>query len=97
MATDFDSKLTMIETKAALVAERFKQVESERRKLSDEVDRLRYELSVAQRSIEQLNARVEYLQLASTILPSDRDVEHSRRFLSELVWEIDKCITQLSE
>lgn len=97
MAADFDSRLNAVEAKAQLLAERFNALMTERRRLMQQVADLRSQLDEARRTIETQQARVEYLQLATTILPSSEDVEHSRRFLSELVWEIDKCINQLSE
>ncbi len=97
MAADFDSRLTSIEAKAQLLANRFNALITERRHLQQQVADLRSQLDEAKRTIETQKAQVEYLQLATTILPSNDDVEHSRRFLSELVWEIDKCIKQLSE
>ena len=85
MAADFDSRLTTIEAKAQLLAERFNALMTERRHLMEQVADLRSQLNEARRTIEAQQARVEYLQLATTILPSSEDVEHSRRFLTELV------------
>lgn len=97
MAADFDSRLSTIKAKAQLLAERYNLIAAERRELLVKVEELQSQLLSANKTIETLKAKVEYLQLATTILPSSDDLEHSRRFLTELVWEIDKCITQLSE
>lgn len=97
MATDIDRRLSAIQTKGEMLIERFARLEAERLALAEERDGLRRRLDKALKEIETLKMKNEYLTMASTVLPSADDVEHSRRFLSELVWEIDKCISQLSE
>lgn len=97
MASDFDQRLSAIEIKAQLLVERYNLVNAERMSLREKVCQLEQELNRSAKTIETLKTKIEYLQMASTILPTGEEVEHSRQFLSELVWEIDKCIAQLSE
>ena len=44
-----------------------------------------------------LRQRIEHLTVVTTLAPDHRDVEHTRAFLSGLLRDIDKCISELSE
>ena len=47
--------------------------------------------------IETLERQVEYLSVVTTAFPSREEVKRSQARISELVREIDKCISDLSE
>ena len=49
------------------------------------------------KEVERLTLETEYLRIATTVAPTTADIERSRAVLSELVREIDKCITELNE
>lgn len=97
MAADFDQRVASIEAKARLLTERYAAMAADRRHLAERVGELEAQLLEARKSIEALQAKIDYLRLATTILPSGEDIDHGRQFLSDLVWEIDRCISQLSE
>lgn len=97
MPGTFEQRIATIEGKARLLAERYHVVVSQRDAAIEKTEELQRELDRCRSQIEKLTARIEYLQLAATIEPSREDLDRSRRFLSELVWEIDKCINQLSD
>lgn len=97
MSGTFDQRIATIESKARLLAERYHVVVSQRNAALEKIAELSKDLEASRRQIEQLQARVEYLQLASAVVPSREDLDRSRKFLSELVWEIDKCINQLND
>jgi len=50
-----------------------------------------------QQELNRLQQEVEYLKVVTTLNPDRKDVEKSRAFISELVREIDKCISELKE
>lgn len=97
MDGNFQERLYSIKTKAQLLTESYHIATAERDKALQRVEELEKELTNARQQIEELSTRVEYLKLAATMEISQGDVEKSRKFLSDLVWEIDKCISQLSE
>ena len=57
----------------------------------------RIPLSSKNPEIERLTQEVEYLKIATTIVPDRTQVENSRAILTKLVREIDKCILELKE
>lgn len=96
MARNLQQRIARLQSKATLLADRYKAVkrakeESELREaeLQAEIERLRREISVR-------DAEIERLKVTSVLTPDHKDVEATRAFLSELVREIDKCIAQLS-
>ena len=97
MAADIDNRLSAIESKARVLVERYKAVVEERDNLAEQVKFLTEENTNARKTIETLNTKLEYMKVASTILPTADDIDHSRQFLSRLVWEIDQCIARLSD
>ena len=80
-----------------MLTQRYRYVVMQRDEALERLSQANGELAVARTRIEELTRQVEYLRMASAIEAVDGDIEQSRKFLSELVWEIDKCISQLSE
>lgn len=97
MPGSFDQRISTIEGKARLLIERYRLVVDQRDEAIRRINELTAELTQCRKQIETLTTRVEYLQISSTIEPSSDNVEQTRHFLSELVWEIDKCIKRLSD
>lgn len=97
MAADFDNRLSAIESKTRLLIDLYKKAIDERNTLANQVDFLTQENINARKEIEILKTKLEYMTVASTILPTADDIDHSRQFLSRLVWEIDQCIARLSD
>ncbi|MDE6756067.1 MAG: hypothetical protein K2J66_02875 [Muribaculaceae bacterium] len=80
-----------------MLTQRYQYVVMQRNEALERLSQVSGELAAARQRIEELTRQVDYLRMASAIEAVDGDIEQSRRFLSELVWEIDKCISQLSE
>lgn len=97
MPGTFDQRIANIESKARLLAERHRYLMAQRDQALEQIDRLQAQLADQNRQIENLKAQVDYLRMAATIAPSRDEIDRSRQFLSQLVWEIDKCINQLSD
>lgn len=97
MPGNFEQRLNDIAAKAKLLTQRYQHVAQQRDQAEAQVEKLTAELAAARRRVEELSSKVEYLRMASTVEIASGDLEQSRKFLSELVWEIDKCISQLSE
>ena len=97
MASDLQQTLDRISRKARLLTERYSIVLKERNEAqarNDEYDPTVYDM---RKAIEEINRKPEYLTIVTTAIPSRKDIEMSRAKLSELVREIDRCISELSE
>lgn len=97
MSVNFEQRLNEINAKTRMLTQRYQYVVMQRNEALERLSQVSGELAAARRRIEELTRQVDYLRMASAIEAVDGDIEQSRRFLSELVWEIDKCISQLSE
>lgn len=97
MSVNFEQRLNDISAKTQMLTQRYHYVVMQRDEALERLRQVSSELETAQRRIEELTRQVEYLRMASALEVVDGDIEQSRKFLSELVWEIDKCINQLSE
>lgn len=97
MSVNFEQRLNNISAKTQMLMQRYHYVVTQRDEALKRLSLANNELESARKRIEELTRQVEYLRMASALEVVDSDIEQSRKFLSELVWEIDKCINQLSE
>lgn len=97
MSVNFEQRLNEINAKTRMLTQRYRYVVMQRDEALERLSQANGELAAARTRIEELTRQVEYLRMASAIEAVDGDIEQSRKFLSELVWKIDKCISQLSE
>ena len=97
MSVNFEQRINEINAKTRMLTQRYQYVVMQRNEALERLSQVSGELAAARQRIEELTRQVDYLRMASAIEAVDGDIEQSRRFLSELVWEIDKCISQLSE
>lgn len=97
MASDLQQTLDRISRKARLLTERYSIVLKERDEAQARIEELETTVYDMRKEIEELNRRVEYLTIVTTAIPLRKDIELSRARLSELVREIDRCISELSE
>ena len=49
------------------------------------------------KEIESLRQQVEYLQIATNVIPDNSQTERTRTLISTLVREIDRCINDLTQ
>lgn len=97
MSVNFEQRLNDINAKTRMLVQRYRYVVAQRDEARQQLSAANDEIAASRKRIEELTKQVEYLRMASAIEAVDGDIEQSRKFLSELVWEIDKCISQLSE
>lgn len=97
MTVNFEQRLNDINAKTRMLVQRYQYVVSQRNEALQMLAEAKKELTQAQEKIDSLTKQVEYLRMATAVEAAGGDIERSRKFLSELVWEIDKCISQLSE
>ena len=97
MSVNFEQRLNDLDAKMRLMKQRYSIVVMQRNEALDKLEKAQSDLSEARKRIQELSNQVNYLRMASAIEAANGNLEQSRKFLSELVWEIDKCISQLSE
>ena len=95
MAYDFERAIERLRGKAAMVAKRYQIAIEQRDAARDEIKRLEDELSVKDREIRELKLKIEYLSVVTSARPGADEMKRSRAMLSELVREIDQCISDL--
>lgn len=96
MAANLQQRIDSIEAKATLLVERYETMRKAREAAEERIAALEKEIAGRDRTIAELNRRIEYLKVASVITPDHGDVEQTRAMLAGLVREIDKCINKLS-
>lgn len=97
MAANLQQRIDSIKSKARLLAERHAELMAEKRAAEAQIAELRSQLTRQQREMTHMRQQIENLQVVTTLSPRREDVERSRAFLSQLVRDIDKCITELTE
>ncbi len=97
MAGNLQHRLESLRGKAQLITERYASLLEQKRLADDTIAELRKELERTKRENNVLQQQIEHLKVVTTITPKREDVERSRAFLSELVRDIDKCISELTE
>ena len=96
MAANLQHRVDKIESKAALILERYRLISQARQEAENRVRELTGTVERLERTIGDHHRQIEYHKVASVLTPDHKDVEATRAVLSELVREIDKCINQLS-
>ena len=97
MATELTEQLTRLGHKAELLVTRYDSLQSDVRRLRDEVVELKSELAAANATIEKLKVDNEYLRVSSALAPDTGSAIKTREILSGLVWEIDACVADLKK
>lgn len=97
MVRELQLTLERLRGKTALFSERYNVLRQSKADADARIAELTALTTRQQLEIERLTKEVEYLKIATTIVPNRDDVERSRAILSGLVREIDKCILELNE
>lgn len=97
MAGELQQTIDRINAKAQILLDRYSLIKEQRRQAVERIRELEAGLERLAAENERLRTEVEFLRIATTIAPSREDVGRSRALLSELVREIDKCITELND
>lgn len=97
MAVELQQTIDRVNAKTQILLERYALIRRRRDEAEAKVVELETALTKLQAENENLHRQIEFLQIATTLTPSRKDVERSRALLTELVREIDKCIADLNE
>lgn len=96
MAPSLNERLDRIAVKADLFAAKYNKLVAAKRESDRRIDELLHQLEEQSIEIASLRRELEYQRVAAAIAPTREAVENSRAVLSELVREIDKCISDLT-
>ena len=97
MDDSLQAVLDRLRSKSEILTERYEAI-LEAKKVADErILALEKENEQQRGEIEQLKQQVEYLQIARSISVDRETAERNRAFLSDLLRDIDKSISQLSD
>lgn len=97
MVGNLQQRLDRLKGKTEMVLARNQVLQTRIDEAKEQIARLETELGMRDRTIATLRQQIEQLRVVSTLTPDHRDVEHTRAFLSGLLRDIDKCISELSE
>lgn len=90
-------RLVSLSGKTRLMVEKYQAVEKQKLAAEAKIKDLEAEILKMKQQIEQLNVKIEYLQVTSAISPSRSELEQTKKVLSDLVREINKCINDLTQ
>ncbi len=97
MAGNLQQRLDSIRSKAQLLQSRYLMLLDEKRAADARILELQDTLERQKKEINIMQQQIEHLRVVTTLNPSRDDVERSRAILTELVRDIDKCISELTE
>lgn len=97
MAVDLQQRITSIQAKALVLAERYEAMRARLARAEESVRMLTAALAEREATIATLQSELGYLKKSTALAPAGADVEQTRQMISELVREIDKCIRDLSD
>lgn len=95
--SDLQQRIAAINNKAELLLKRYQAIETRCKQAEARSAELEEQLQQLRGENERLNRDLEFMKIASSFVPQEGDIRQSKRFLQEIVWDIDKCIKQLSE
>lgn len=97
MTTNLSEVLQRLLRKSELLAEQYSELKAETDDLKSRYEGLQNENKILQTELEKVRLENEYLKVSHKIAPTPEDVKASQALLTELVRNIDKCISQLNE
>jgi len=97
MAGELQQIIDRVNAKTQILLSRYAEMDRMRKEAMERVMELEAEIGRIKAENERLSSEVEYLRIATTIIPDRNDVGRTRALLSELVREIDKCIAELND
>ncbi len=96
MAVTLQERVEKIKSKAALLHERYRALLNAKADADRRISELTEQINELNRKLKDKEREIEWLKVSSVLTPDHNDVEETRRFISELVRDIEKCIAQLS-
>ena len=97
MASDLKQQIERVQAKARLFGEKYHALRQSYDGALNEISDLKAQNLAQRQTIEQLQLKIEYLTVATTLTPSREDLQATRSMIANLIKEIDSCIADLIE
>ncbi len=97
MAVNLHDALSRIQSKANVLMARYHALDTEKEKVEKLNEELKLKNLQLSKENEKLRLDNEYLRIARNISSTNAELENNRGILTQLVRDIDKCISQLKE
>ena len=97
MTSNLEQRIASVSNKAELLLMKYQAIVERCRKVEASLEAAEKEKSQLIAENRKLSQELQFMKIASTFVPQGADIEQSKKFLQEIVWDIDKCIKQLSE
>lgn len=97
MAGNLQQRLDRLKSKTEMVLARNTALQERLSSAKERIVTLEDSLRSKEKEIGELRQQIEQLKVVNILTPDHRDVEHTRAFLSGLLRDIDKCISELTE
>lgn len=95
MADDLREQLTRISVKSQMLIQRYENVLAVKEQLEKELERMREEITRQTLKIEQLEQQLEFMTVSAALAPDKAALESARRTISDIIRDINRCITDL--
>lgn len=86
-----------VSNKAKILVERYHVLLESKRQADARILEQDAMILAQKKEIESLRQQVEYLQIATNVIPDNSQTERTRTLISTLVREIDRCINDLTQ
>lgn len=97
MAGDLQQRIDSLRGKAQLLTQRYEKLLSDKREADTTIDELKAKLTEQSKEISLLRQQLEYLRVVSPTSVTPGDAQQSRAILVQIVRDIDKCISELTQ
>lgn len=92
-----DSVLANLVNKVKVLAEKYHKLFLAKEQADRKAAALEQALIEREREVERLKGEIQMLRTAAVLAPNKADVERTRTMISELLKDIDRCISDLQD
>ena len=97
MPGELKQTIERVSNKAKILVERYHVLLESKRQADARILEQDAMILAQKKEIESLRQQVEYLQIATNVIPDNSQTERTRTLISTLVREIDRCIYDLTQ
>lgn len=97
MPGELKQTIERVSNKAKILVERYHVLLESKRQADARILEQGAMILAQKKEIESLRQQVEYLQIATNVIPDNSQTERTRTLISTLVREIDRCINDLTQ
>ena len=97
MPGELKQTIERVSNKAKILVERYHVLLESKRQADARILEQDAMILAQKKEIESLRQQVEYLQIATNVIPDNSQTERTRTLISTLVRVIDRCINDLTQ